>query len=135
MIQRVTLWGVLLCSAALALSAHAESPKAIQERGKAMVRDAEEMVMHGGMGDSKAILHHCAEVSRQAKEILAMLPPGDEHGRAAVPHLQEAIKQCQRVADMGDRVDPGASLNPATKARTAAREAMKQLAAMKNSGA
>ena len=26
-------------------------PKDIQDRGKAMLRDAEEMVMHGGMGD------------------------------------------------------------------------------------
>jgi len=126
---------VFFASAALTSSIHAESTKAIQERGKAMVRDAEEMVMHGGMGDSKAILHHCAEVSKQAQVILTMLPRGDEQGQAAVPHLQEAIKQCQRVADMGDRVDPGASLNPATKARAAAREAMKQLAAMKDSGA
>lgn len=91
--------------------------------------------MHGGMGDGKAILHHCGEVSKQAQAILKMLPPADEHGKAAVPHLQEAIKQCQRVADMGDKVDPGASLNPATKARAAAREAMKELSAMKDSGA
>ncbi|MCA1957659.1 MAG: hypothetical protein LDL14_03905, partial [Nitrospira sp.] len=45
---------------------HAASIKQIQEQGRAMVRDAEEMVMHGGMGDGKAILHHCAEVSKQA---------------------------------------------------------------------
>lgn len=36
---------------------------------------------------------------------------------------------------MGDKVDPGASLNPATKARAAAREAMKHLSAMRDSGA
>lgn len=135
MMRRAILWAVLLGSAALVSSTYAESPKAIQERGKAMVRDAEEMVMHGGMGDAKAILHHCGEVSKQAQVILTMLPRGDEHGQAAVPHLQEAIQQCQRVADMGDRVDPGASLNPATKARAAVREAMKHLAAMKDSGA
>jgi hypothetical protein len=35
---------------------------------------------------------------------------------------------------MGDKVDPGASLNPAIKARAAAREAMKHLAAMKDEG-
>jgi hypothetical protein len=115
--------------------AQAESPKDIQDRGKAMVRDAEEMVMHGNMGEGKAILHHCAEVAKQAEIILKSLPPTDEHGKEAVPHLQEAIKQCKRVAEMGDKVDPGASLNPATKARAAAREAMKHLNALRDSGA
>ncbi|THJ11660.1 MAG: hypothetical protein CAF43_002995 [Nitrospira sp. CG24C] len=115
--------------------AQAESPKNIQDRGKAMLRDAEEMVMHGGMGDGKAILHHCGEVVQQAEAILKSLPPTDEHGKEAVPHLQEAIKQCKRVAEMGDKVDPGASLNPAAKARAAAREAMKHLNALRDSGA
>ena len=100
-----------------------------------MLRDAEEMVMHGGMGDGKAILHHCAEVSKQAQAILKSLPLSDEHGKEAVPHLQEAIKRCNRVAEMGDKVDPGASLNPALKARAAAREVMKHLMMMKDSGA
>lgn len=113
----------------------AESPKNIQDRGKAMFRDAEEMVMHGGMGDGKAIVHHCGEVAGHAEAILKALPLTDEHGREAVPHLQEAIKQCKRVAEMGDKVDPGASLNPATKARAAAREAMKHLNALRDGGA
>lgn len=113
---------------------HAASIKQIQEQGRAMVRDAEEMVMHGGMGDGKAILHHCAEVSKQAQAILKLLPIGNSQGREAVPHLEEAIKHCKRVEEMGDKVDPGASLNPAIKARTAAREAMKHLAAMKDEG-
>ena len=113
----------------------AESPKSIQDRGKAMLRDAEDMVMHGGMGDGKAIVHHCGEVAKHAEAILQSLPLTDEHGKDAVPHLQEAIKQCQRVAAMGDTVDPGASLNPATKARAAAREAMKHLNALRDSGA
>ena len=114
---------------------HAGSPKAIQDQGKEMVKDAEEMVAHGGMGDGKAIVHHCAEVAKHAEAILKALPPADEHGKEAAPHLQDAIKYCKRVAEMGDKVDPGASLNPATKARAAAREAMKHLAAMKDSGA
>lgn len=116
-------------------TAAAGSPKAIQEQGQAMVRDAEEMVAHGGMGDAKAIVHHCAEVAKQAQAILKALPPVDEHGKEAAPHLQDAIKHCKRVAEMGDKVDPGASLNPAVKARAAAREAMKHLAAMKDGGA
>jgi len=116
-------------------SAHAGSPKEIQNQGRAMIKDAEEMVMHGGMGDGKAILHHCAEVAKHAQAILKALPPADEHGKEAAPHLQEAIKHCKRVEEMGDKVDPGASLNPAVKARAAAREAMKHLMAMKDSGA
>jgi thioredoxin-like negative regulator of GroEL len=110
-------------------------PKAIQDHGQAMLRDAEDMVMHGGMGDGKAIVHHCAEVAKHAEAILKLLPPADEHGKEAAPHLQDAIKHCKRVAEMGDKVDPGASLNPATKARAAAKEAMKHLSAMKDNGA
>lgn len=114
---------------------YAGSPKAIQDQGKEMIKDAEEMVMHGGMGDAKAIVHHCAEVTKHAEAILKALPPADDHGKEAAPHLQDVIKHCKRVAEMGDKVDPGASLNPAAKARAAAREAMKHLAAMKDSGA
>lgn len=110
-------------------------PQAVQEHGKAMLRDAEEMVMHGGMGDGGAVRHHCAEVAKHATAILGVLPKGDEHGQAATPFLQEAITHCKRVADMGDKVDPGASLNPATKARAAAKEAMKHLSAMRDGGA
>ncbi len=113
----------------------AESPNNIQDRGKAMLRDAEEMVMHGGMGNGKAIMHHCGEVAKHAEAILKSLPLTDEHGKEAVPHLQETIKQCKRVAEMGDKVDPGASFNPAAKARAAAREAMKHLSALRDSGA
>ena len=113
----------------------AGSLKSVQDRGEVMLRDAEDMVMHGGMGDGKAIVHHCGEVAKHAEAILQSLPLTDEHGKDAVPHLQEAIKQCQRVAAMGDTVDPGASLNPATKARAAAREAMKHLNALRDSGA
>jgi thioredoxin-like negative regulator of GroEL len=125
---------VLCCSIGVSL-AQAESLKNIQDRGKAMLRDAEDMVMHGGMGDGKAIVHHCGEVAKHAEAIMKALPLTDEHGKEAVPHLQEAIKQCRRVAEMGDKVDPGASLNPAAKARAAAREAVKHLMAMKDSGA
>lgn len=114
--------------------AQAESPKNIQDRGKAMLRDAEDMVMHGGMGDGKAIVHHCGEAAKYAEAILKSLSLVDEHAKEAAPHLQDVITQCKRVAEMGDRVDPGASLNPATKARAAAREAVKHLNALRDSG-
>ena len=137
-VARVMLlvFGVLLCGVSMAgKTASAASARDIQDQGKAMVRDAEEMVMHGGMGDGRAILHHCAEVSKQAQAILKVLPTADEHGKEAVPHLQDAIKHCKRVAELGDKVDPGASLNPAVKARAAVKEAMKHLLAMKDGGA
>lgn len=125
----------LLLGVFLAGTASAGSPKAIQEQGQAMMRDAEEMIAHGGMGDAKAIVHHCAEVAKQAQAILKALPASDEHGKEAAPHLEDAIKYCKRVAEMGDKVDPGASLNPAVKARAAVREAVKHLAVMKDGGA
>ena len=100
-----------------------------------MMKDAEDMVAHGGMGDTKSIVHHSTEASRHAEAIVKALPPADPHGKEALPHLLEVIKQCQRVAELGDKVDPGASLNPAIKARTAVREAVKHLAALRESGA
>lgn len=109
--------------------------KGLQDHVTAMLRDSEDMVAHGGMGDAKAIVHHCGEVSRHAEAILKALPPAEPHAKAAAPPLQEAIRYCKRVAEMGDKVDPGASLNPATKARAAARDAAKHLAAIKDGGA
>lgn len=97
----------------------------------AMQKDSEDMVAHGGMGDAKAIVHHCGEVTKHAQAILRMLPPADPHSNEATTHLQEAIKYCQKVAKFGDRVDPGVSLNPATKARAAVREAVKHLLLIK----
>ena len=57
---------VLLTVAVGVASVLAGPTQAIQEHGKAMLHDAEEMVMHGGMGDGGAILHHCAEVTKHA---------------------------------------------------------------------
>jgi len=108
--------------------------KDIREHSKAMVKDAEDMVMHGGMGDAKAIVHHCHEVTKHADTILQRLPPADAHGREATPYLREAIRQCQRVATFGEKVDPGVTLNPATKARTAVRAAAKHLTALQDDG-
>ena len=133
-VKRALIIVILSLSAGMSF-AQAESPKNIQDRGRAMLRDAEEMVMHGGMGDGKAIVHHCGEVAKNAEAILKALPLTDEHGKEAVPHLQEAVKQCKRVAEMGDKVDPGASLNPAVKARAAVREAVKHLNALRDGGA
>lgn len=128
------VFSAVLLTVALEVAVLATPLQAIQEHGTAMLRDAEDMVMHGGMGDGGAIRHHCAEVIKHATAILNALPKGNEQGQAAAPLLQEAITHCKRVADMGDKVDPGASLNPATKARAAAKEAMKHLSAMRAGG-
>ena len=112
----------------------AEAGNSIKEaktRGTAMLKDAEDMVAHGGMGDAKAIVHHCGEVTKHAEAILKMLPPADQHSKEASTSLQEAIKYCQKVATFGDRVDPGVTLNPATKARAAVRDAVKHLSLIK----
>jgi|GEM_PF-1214749 len=106
----------------------------VKAQAKAMLKDAEDMVSHGGMGDAKAIVHHCHAVTTQAEAILKGLPLADAHGQAATPYLHEAIKQCQRVATFGSNVDPGVTLNPATKARAAVRAAAKSLAAMSDDG-
>ena len=130
------LLSVALALAALAAGFAGEavggSAKDMQEHSKAMAKDAEDMVMHGGMGDATAIVHHCHEVTKHAEAILKTIPPTDSHGKEATIHLQEAIRQCQRVAMFGDKVDPGVTLNPAAKARAAVREAAKHIAAIKD---
>ncbi|MDO8547983.1 MAG: hypothetical protein Q7R68_11590 [Nitrospirales bacterium] len=122
---------VIGCSDVMAAE---EGLKEIREHSGVMARDAEDMVMHGGMGDTKAILHHCLEVTRHAQVILKLLPPTDPHGKEAAGLLQEAIRQCQRVESIGVNVDPGAPLNPAAKARTAVRAAVKHLSVLSGEG-
>lgn len=45
----------------------------------------------------------------------------------AATSLNEVIRQCGRVSDIGIYADPGQLLNPATKARVDAQESMKLL--------
>lgn len=102
----------------------------LQAHGAAMLKNAEDMVAHGGMGDAKAIVHHCGEVKKEAEALLKLLAPSDRRGQAAVTPLKDTIRYCDRVAQLGSNVDPGVTLNPATKARAAAREAVKHLSAI-----
>ena len=107
------------------------SSASLREQGDGLMKNVEEMVAHGGMGDAKAIIHHCGEATRFAKAIITQLPLSDAHGTDAVTSLNEVIRQCSRVSDIGIHADPGQLLNPATKARTAAQESMKLLGLMK----
>lgn len=76
-------------------------------------------------------------LSRTKGEFFSTLFVDVRRGEEAVHRapFTEAIRQCQRVVEIGDTVDPIASLNPAIKTRAAAREAMKHLNALRDGGA
>ena len=103
------------------------SGASLQEQGDGLMKNVEDMVAHGGMGDAKAIVHHCGEATRFAQTIIKHLPLSGAHGTDAATSLNEVIRQCNRVSDIGIYADPGQLLNPATKARAAAQESMKLL--------
>ena len=103
------------------------SGSSLQEQGDGLMKNVEEMVAHGGMGDAKAIVHHCGEATRYAETILNHLSVSDPHRGDATASLNEVIRQCGRVSEIGIHADPGQLLNPATKARAAAWESMKSL--------
>ena len=107
-------------------AAHASEPT-LQERGDALMKNVEEMMAHGGMGDAKAIVHHCAAAAGYAEAILKQLPESDPRRSHAGAPLNEIIQQCQRVSALGIHADPGQLLNPAIKARAAARTSIKAL--------
>ena len=129
----ITLMGVGLITAATVTSAATsialagETDQKILEQRDGLLQNAEDMVAHGGMGDAKAIIHHCAEAARYAESLIKQLPashPGREDGVAS---LNDIIKHCKRVSEIGIHADPGVLLNPAIKARTAARASLKAL--------
>ena len=98
-----------------------EPNPSLKESADGLRTNAEDMVAHGGMGDAKAILHHCGEAARYAEILIKQLPashPGREEGVAS---LHDVIRYCKRVSEIGIHADPGVLLNPASKARTAAR--------------
>ncbi len=104
-----------------------EQGQSLNEAADGLRLNAEDMVAHGGMGDTKAIIHHCAETAQYAELLIKQLSrshPGREEGVAS---LHDVIRHCKRVAEIGIHVDPGVLLNPAIKARTAARASVKAL--------
>jgi len=110
-------------------TARASEPSgaSLQEQGDGLMKNVEEMVAHGGMGDAKAIVHHCGEATRYAETILKHLSVSDPHRGDATTSLNEVIRQCSHVSEIGIHADPGQLLNPATKARAAAWDSMKSL--------
>jgi hypothetical protein len=103
------------------------SSASLQEQGDGLMKNVEEMVAHGGMGDAKAIVHHCGEAKRFAETLIKQLSASDLHRADATTSLNEVIRQCNRVSDIGIHADPGQLLNPATKARVAAQQSIKLL--------
>jgi hypothetical protein len=103
------------------------SGTSLQVQGDGLMKNVEEMVAHGGMGDAKAIVHHCGEATRYAETLIKHLSLSDSHRLDAMTPLNEVIRQCKRVSEFGLHADPGLLLNPATKARAAAWEPMKSL--------
>lgn len=104
-----------------------EQSQSLNEAADGLRLNAEDMVAHGGMGDAKAIVHHCAETAQYAESLIKQLSksyPGREEGIAS---LHDVIRHCKRVAEIGIHADPGVLLNPAIKARTAARASVKAL--------
>ena len=77
--------------------------------------------------DAKAIVHHCGEATRYAETLIKRVSVSDPHRDDAMTPLDEVIRQCSRVSDIGIHADPGLLLNPALKARAAALESMKLL--------
>lgn len=111
-------------------SARASEPT-LQERGDALMKNVEDMMAHGGMGDAKAIVHHCEEASNYAEAMLNQLPASDPRRSQAHASLSEVVHQCKRVRAIGVHADPGQLLNPASKAKVAARESIKALGLVK----
>jgi hypothetical protein len=108
-------------------SAVEPSSTSLQDQADGLMKNVEEMVAHGGMGDAKAIIHHCGEASRYAETMIKQLSAAGSRRDDAVASLNEVIRQCGRVSEIGIHADPGRLLNPALKARTAAQESMKLL--------
>jgi len=121
-----TVWFPFVSDESIARASEPSSTS-LQEQGDGLMKNVEEMVAHGGMGDAKAIVHHCGEATRYAETILKHLSVSDSHRDDAMASLNEVIRQCSRVSDIGIHADPGQLLNPALKARAAAWESMKSL--------
>lgn len=101
--------------------------KKMVEQGAGLLQNAEDMVAHGGMGDAKAILHHCGEAARYADSLMKQLPTSQTGREEGVSLLNDVVRHCKRVSEIGVHADPGVLLAPAIKARAAARAAVRTL--------
>ncbi len=119
---------ILISTTTVAMALAGESGQTLQDQKNGLLQNVEDMVAHGGMGDSKAILHHCGEAARYAETLIKQVSASNPKRNEAIASLTDVIKHCTRVAEIGIHADPGVLLNPAIKARTAARASLSVLA-------
>src|SRR5512143_3187461 len=126
----IVLMGVITAGLLFAVEesvARASEAGNLQEQSDGLMKNVEEMMAHGGMGDTNAIVHHCGEAARYAEILLKELSASDPPMNQAMASLNEVVRHCRRVSEIGRHADPGLLLNPAIKARAAARESIKSL--------
>ncbi|NGZ03059.1 MAG: hypothetical protein CV090_08415 [Nitrospira sp. WS238] len=117
----------IACVLAVVMVGAAELDQTIHEQRDSLLQNAEDMVAHGGMGDAKAIIHHCEMAVRHAESLIKLVSGSHPDREATMVPLNEVIRQCKRVMEIGEQADPGVLLNPAIKARAAARSAIRSL--------
>jgi len=99
----------------------------LQEQGDALMKNIEDMMGHGGMGDAKAIVHHCKVAAGYAEAMLKQIPASNRRLGQAQGPLMDIVHHCKRVTAIGAHADPGQLLNPASKAKAAARASVNAL--------
>ena len=124
---RVLLVAMIVSIAPLATVLAGEMDKKLLEQRDGLLQNVEEMIAHGGMGDAKAILHHCGEATRYADSLIKQLPTSHTGREEGISSLNDVVRYCKRVSEIGVHADPGVLLGPAIKARAAARSAVKTL--------
>lgn len=126
-ILRVFMVGALAQVMVVSMTGAVALDETFHEQQDQLLRNVEDMVAHGGMGDAKAIVHHCGEAARFAESLVKQVSTSHPERADSVVPLNEVIRQCTRVSEIGGQADPGALLNPAIKARAAARSAIRSL--------
>jgi len=126
-IDRLVVVTMLTVSMSAPMAWAADLDKKLVEQRDALLQNVEDMVAHGGMGDAKAILHHCGEAARSAESLTKQVPTSLAGREEGVASLNDVVRHCKRVSEIGVHADPGVLLGPAIKARAAARSAVKTL--------
>ena len=126
-LNRLAVVTMISASALVPMAWAGEVNKQIVEQRDALLQNVEDMVAHGGMGDAKAILHHCGEAARVAESLIKQMPASQTGREEGIASLNDVVRHCKRVSEIGVHADPGVLLGPAIKARAAARSAVKTL--------
>ena len=117
------LWFPMVSDMSPARAAESSSAS-LQEQGDGLMKNVEEMVAHGGMGDAKAIIHHCGEATRIAEKLIKQRSASDLHRADARILLNVGIPPCHRVSDICIPSYPVQLLNPATNPRATAHKTL-----------